>query len=151
MHGQRRFQHARPLRRRVGVPCNQYVTLGDSRLMTDPWGDIAADEPSDPAGDTPEEVIQLLDAQQSLLIAVATGGPRISDVNNDYTSRRRKLNAALRRLSQKEPFPWRGLWGRYGYWSANLGTYAERRSYGRELGGSVRDSLELNCRCRCYR
>lgn len=110
--------------------------------MASSWPWVEDDTESEPAGDTPAELDQLLELQQGLLIAVATGGPRIVDRDQEYKDRRRKLNGGLRKLGVAVPFPWKDLWGWYAYWSTNLPTYAERRSYIRELGDPVRDVLE---------
>lgn len=109
-------------------------------VVGDPWA--TDDDPDEPLGDTPEGLSRLLDLQLSLLIAVATGGPRIDDVNEQYKERRRKLNSGLKRLGLSAPFPWLDLWGWYGYWSANFSTYGERRAYVRELARPVTEQLE---------
>ncbi len=64
-----------------------------------------------------------LEAQAQLLISVATGGPRIDEVQRDYQLRRQRLVPALQRRGQEYPFPWPDLWQWYGHWSANLPKY----------------------------
>jgi hypothetical protein len=103
-----------------------------------PWGE---EPPDEPAGETPAEVLQLLELQAALLRSVATGGPRIETVNNEYQRRRRALNAGLKRLGIDPPFPWQDLWGWYGAWT-QYGTYAARRSYVSQLAEPARERLK---------
>jgi hypothetical protein len=103
-----------------------------------PWED---DRPQEPAGETPTELMQLLELQAALLIAVATGGPRIDTVNQEYQQRRRVLNTGLSRYGIEPPFPWRDLWGWYGTWQTLAG-YAARRAYISQLAAPVHEQLE---------
>jgi hypothetical protein len=100
------------------------------------------DDPAEePAGETPAELVQLLDLQAALLIAVATGGPRIPEVNEEYQQRRRMLNTGLSRFGIEAPFPWRDLWGWYGTWQTQA-TYAARRAYISDLAAPAYEKLE---------
>lgn len=103
----------------------------------------------DPFGGEPEPDLTNLDAlidelerQAALLIAVATGGPRIDDVKREYQDRRRRLATALERRGLEYPFPWQDLWQWYGYWTANLAGYAPRRAKIRELVAPLIEALE---------
>jgi hypothetical protein len=91
---------------------------------------------------TLEGLIEELEAQAGLLISVATGGPRIDDVNDDYKERRQRLKPVLTRRGLSYPFPWPDLWQWYGYWSANLGGYAARRTHIRSLITPTLEDLE---------
>lgn len=72
----------------------------------------------------------LLEAQRALLIAVATGGPRINDVNAEYVERRSHISSALAKLGLRDPIPYPDLWSWYGKWSSgDLPTYQSRREY----------------------
>src|SRR5947209_6632028 len=84
---------------------------------------------------------QELENQAALLVAVATGGPRIQGVDGEYKRRRRRLIPALERRGLNYPFPWPDLWQWYGHWSSSLPGYASRRSHIRELVSSVLDDL----------
>jgi hypothetical protein len=84
-----------------------------------------------------------LERQAALLTAVATGGPRLQDVQREYQARRRRLINALRRRGLEYPFPWQDLWQWYGHWTGTgLGTYSERRMAIRELAAPVIAALE---------
>ncbi|MFB7889290.1 hypothetical protein ACFCZ3_14720 [Cellulosimicrobium cellulans] len=75
-------------------------------------------------------------------MSVATGGPLIKTVNEEYQNRRRELQRALQALRLEYPFPWSDLWEWYGHWSAELPTYAERRTFISGLARPVRDALD---------
>ncbi len=94
-----------------------------------------------PAGDSIDELIELLGLQQGLLTAVATDGPQIKTVDGIYKRRRAKLRRGLSALGLKDPFPWTGLWEWYGAWK-DYGGYAGRRAHLEELAGPVRDQLD---------
>src|SRR5690606_36375864 len=78
---------------------------------------------------TNEELVAELDALRSLMIAVATGGPRIDSVNEDYRRRKRDLSSELSERGMRDPIPYGDLWEWYGKWSADFPTYQERRSH----------------------
>ena len=105
----------------------------------DPWGTPPEPEPDE---STLEGLLELLNSQAALLVSVATGGPRIQDINGKYQQRRRKLNVALRARGIKPPFPWDDLWAWYGAWSEKLGSYASRRIRIAELAKPAREALE---------
>lgn len=93
-----------------------------------------SDQPPDPDGATHEALLELLHAQAALLVTVATGGPRIQDVNACYIRRRRKLNSGLRRHGITPPFPFDDLFAWPGYWSGGtVGAAGKPRS--RSSGG----------------
>lgn len=96
----------------------------------------------EPKGRTAEDLLRLVDLQAGLLISVATGGPRIEHVNDEYQRRRSALHAGLRRLGVESPFPWRDLWGWHGTWKDVSATYAGRRKYINDLAEPVRKRLE---------
>src|SRR6185503_20740922 len=87
-----------------------------------------------PAGDSIDELIELLGLQQGLLTAVATGGPQMKTVDGLYKRRRLKLRRGMAALGIKDPFPWTGLWEWYGIWGT-FGGYAGRRAHIEELAG----------------
>jgi hypothetical protein len=77
-----------------------------------------------------EDLVQELEAQHSLMSAVATGGPRIQDRNREYTERRGRLAEELRRRGIEDPNPHGDLWAWYGRWSrGDMATYQSRRDY----------------------
>ncbi|MCL4434837.1 MAG: hypothetical protein M1399_08790 [Actinobacteria bacterium] len=91
---------------------------------------------------TIDGLAQELKAQAQLLISVATGGPRIESVREDYQQSRRRLLPALQRRGVEYPFPWPDLWQWYEYWSTNLESYASRRTHIQQLITPALETLE---------
>ncbi len=104
------------------------------------WEDPFEDEEID--SNTPEGLADLVDAQRSLLISVATGGPRIDDADRGYKKRHRLLKTGLERHGIALPFKWNSLWDWYGFYSGKLGSYAERRVHINELADPVLEQLD---------
>ena len=69
---------------------------------------------------------------RAMMINVATGGTRIQEVNDYYIARetriRERMPADVRYDNTHDD-----LWAWYKHWNANLGSYAERRQYVREM------------------
>lgn len=96
---------------------------------------------------TDEELINEIEAQRGLMIAVSTGGPRIQEVNNQYIVRKRRIAEELQERGIADPNPHEDLWAWYGRWSAgDMPNWAARRAYvgaiyqsllGQLRGGSV--------------
>ncbi len=87
-------------------------------------------------GPTPthEDLIKRIEAQRNLMIAVATGGPRIQTVNTEYQEQREGLAAMLADLDIPDPNPFSDLWAWYGKWSSgDLPSYQSRRRFISEL------------------
>jgi hypothetical protein len=59
---------------------------------------------------TDEEFIAEVEAQRSLMNAVATGGPRIQQVNGQYVERRERIATELRRRGIPDPNQHGDLW-----------------------------------------
>jgi len=71
-----------------------------------------------------------IEAQKNLMISVATGGPRINSVNDDYRERDHRIEEDLRVLNFRNPNPYGDLWDWYGKWSSgDIPTYKSRRDY----------------------
>ncbi len=80
--------------------------------------------------DTHQDLIKEIEAQRGLMIAVATGGPRIQQVNAEYQQRRTTIDQMLRHLQIPDPNPFADLWGWYGKWSSgDLPSYQSRRQF----------------------
>lgn len=80
------------------------------------------------------ELERLIEAQIDLMIAVATGGPRIQSRNDEYRERRESIRVMLEVLQKADPNPFKDLWAWYGRWqSGDLPTYQSRREYVRRL------------------
>ena len=87
---------------------------------------------------TDDELIEEIEAQRSLMIAVATGGPRIDHVNQEYKTRRESIRPVLDARGLKDPNPYSDLWAWYGKWSSgDLPSYQSRRQYISELYTSL--------------
>jgi hypothetical protein len=83
---------------------------------------------------TDDELITEIEAQRSLMVAVATGGPRIQEVNQQYIDRRDRIATELRRRGLEDPNPHGDLWVWYGRWSASdMPSWASRRAYLSEI------------------
>lgn len=76
-----------------------------------------------------EAVVSDIEEQKQLLIAVATGGPRINDVNAEYIRRREQLASDLAERGLEDPNPFADLWKWYGKWSAEIQGYQPRREF----------------------
>lgn len=91
---------------------------------------------------TDEELLEAIEAQRLLMIAVATGGPRIDDVNAEYVQRRRLIERELARRGIENANPHSDLWRWYGKWSSgDFPTYQSRRGYISELFEPLIDRL----------
>ena len=63
---------------------------------------------------TDDELTAEVENQRNLMIAVATGGPHIQEVNEQYIERRARIAAELRRRDIDDPNPHADLWAWYG-------------------------------------
>lgn len=80
------------------------------------------------------ELERLIEAQKDLMIAVATGGPRIESKNREYKDRRALIREKLNELGKQDPNPFEDLWAWYGRWrSGDLPSYQSRRDYIRNV------------------
>jgi len=80
------------------------------------------------------ELERLIEAHIDLMIAVATGGPRIQQKNNEYRDRRELISDKLQELGKDDPNPFDDLWAWYGRWSSgDLPSYQSRREFIRQL------------------
>lgn len=78
---------------------------------------------------TDAELLAALDRLKATMVSVATGGPRIDEVNGDFQLAFDQIDAELtaRGLAARPPF--RDLWQWHGHWSGELSTWASRRAY----------------------
>jgi len=91
---------------------------------------------------TEDELIAEIEAQRSLMIAVATGGPRIQEVNDQYTLRREQIAVELRRRGLVDPNPHGDLWAWYGRWSAgDMRSWQSRREHLSEMCQPLIDQI----------
>ena len=100
--------------------------------------DVAA--PTD--NDNRKELLAEIEAQRSLMIAVATGGPRIQSVDREYKERRARIQKMLQTMKVDEPNPFADLWTWYGKWSSgDLPSYQSRRQFVLGLYAPLIDQL----------
>lgn len=90
---------------------------------------------------TDEQLLTELEAQRALMIAVSTGGPRIDDVNDQYTQRRIRVAKPLASRGLKDPSPFQDLWQWYGKWSSEIEAWQPRRDFVSNLYRPVIDQL----------
>lgn len=91
---------------------------------------------------TDDELVEEIEAQRNLMVAVATGGPRIQEVNQQYTERRGRIAAELRRRNVTDPNTHGDLWSWYGRWSAgDMPTYRSRRVHLSEMYQPLIDEI----------
>lgn len=68
------------------------------------------------------------------MVAVATGGPRINDANDQFQRTYAVVAAALGRRGIDNPLPYGNLWDWYGRWtSGDMPTYQSRRAFVSEI------------------
>lgn len=85
-------------------------------------------------GMTKEQLVSMIDQIKAKMIAVATGGPQIQDVNDDYKKLYTHLDSWFIRLGLDNPNPFRDLWDWYGRWrQEDLVHYADRRVFIQKL------------------
>jgi hypothetical protein len=85
--------------------------------------------------DLKKEIMALRD----LMISVATGGPRIQSVDNDYQEGRSRIASELGQRGITDPNPFKDLWAWYGRWSSgDLPSYQSRREF---IGAMYRDVI----------
>lgn len=91
---------------------------------------------------TDDELVSEIEAQISVMVAVATGGPRIQEVNDQYIERRHRIAAELKRRGLEDPNPHGDLWAWYGRWSAgDMPSWASRRTHLTEMYQGLIDQI----------
>lgn len=76
-----------------------------------------------------ELLIAEVNAQRTLMEKVATGGPAINSVNDQYMDRHNMLVSQLAAFGLTYNVPYEDLWNFYDKWSKDLPTYRSRRKY----------------------
>jgi hypothetical protein len=76
------------------------------------------------------DLLRDIESQRSLMIAVATGGPQIRNVDAVYQSRRVRIRECLNERELEDSNPFDDLWAWYGKWSGgDLPTSPADNSY----------------------
>jgi hypothetical protein len=79
---------------------------------------------------TDAELLQALDRLKAIMIAVATGGPRISEAQAEFTQLYDDISSELASRQIKNPLPYRDLWEWYGHYSAgDMPKWQQRRVF----------------------
>lgn len=77
---------------------------------------------------------------RAMMVAVATGGPRIQEVDDYFRAREARIRQSLPEgVAYENPHP--DLWDWYRHWSANLPQYKDRRFYVRQLFGPAIEAI----------
>lgn len=85
-----------------------------------------------------EELIHALEFLRNTMIAVATGGPRIDEVNDQYMQTFAGVEEKLAQRGIDNPITYTSLWDWYGRWSSgDLPTYQSRRVFVADLIGPL--------------
>jgi hypothetical protein len=83
---------------------------------------------------TDDELVSGLENIRDRMMAVATGGPRINDVNDSYQRIFATVSGELARRHLDNPLTYGSLWDWYGRWSSgDLPSYQSRRTFVGEL------------------
>ena len=83
---------------------------------------------------TDAELIQAIEQLRNTMIAAATGGPRINEINDEYQRNYAIVAVALARRRIENTLPYGNLWDWYSRWtSGDLPTYRSRREFVGEL------------------
>ena len=105
--------------------------------------DLTTSESPDYARNLASLTSEEIEAQRNLMVSVATGGPRINEVDDDYKRRRKSILTSLERLKLSDPNPYQSLWDWYAKWSSgDLPTYASRRQFLRDMFEPVFSALK---------
>jgi hypothetical protein len=91
---------------------------------------------------TTQELLDSVGKLQSMMVAVATGGPRIDEVNAVYSELFDQVDAELNRRGITNPLPYRDLWEWYGRWSSDLPTWASRRTFVSEVFSPLKKQIK---------
>ena len=77
-----------------------------------------------------QELLALITRIKGTLISVATGGPRINEVNSEFQADAELLRVALQQRGLDNPLTFSDLWIWHGIWSSgDMPTYSARRAY----------------------
>ena len=89
-----------------------------------------------------QELIALLEKTRDLMVAVATGGPRIDEVNDEYRALYSSVDRAMQQRGVDHQNPFADLWDWYGRWSSgDLPSYRSRRQLLSELFTPMLDQV----------
>lgn len=78
---------------------------------------------------TDADLIAAVEGLKATMVSVATGGPRIDEVNGQFQEAFDQVEAQLVASGVTARPPFRDLWQWHGYWSTELPTWASRRTH----------------------
>lgn len=131
---------------RATIPSDLYLKKFTARAAPN-WTPLNAKSNTTLSNAEMRDLITAIETQKATMIAVATGGPRINAVSQEYESRRQEIQRLLERLSAADPNPYSDLWSWYGKWSdGSLPTYQSRRLYIADLYKPLLDALRIGTR-----
>ncbi len=91
---------------------------------------------------TDAELLQALDRLKSVMIAVATGGPGIGEVQSEFANTFDLVAWELANRNIPNPLPYRDLWEWYGRWSSgDLPSWQSRRNFVTALFGGLTKTI----------
>jgi hypothetical protein len=91
---------------------------------------------------THAELLQALDRLKGIMIAVATGGPRIGQVQSEFANIFDQVSGELSSRNIPNPFPYRDLWEWYGRWSSgDMPSWQSRRNFVNDLFADLTKSI----------
>ena len=89
-----------------------------------------------------EELLAALDRMKTTMIAVATGGPRIGEVNDEFGQLFREVDDELDRRGVADRPPYSDLWQWYARWSLeDLPKYQDRRVFVTRLFSPITNAV----------
>jgi hypothetical protein len=89
-----------------------------------------------------KKLAEAVESQKGIMIAVATGGPRINDVNREYEERQFYIREQFQMIGLEDPNLFPDLWTWYGKWSdGSMPTYQSRRRFIMDLYQPLLDAL----------
>lgn len=110
---------------RIVPICKQYIE----------WNDIAGKA-------NKKEILDKIEKVKNIMILVATGGPKIQDMDEEYKTNYVILDEWFSLLKMVNPNIYGGLWEWYGRWKQDdLSTYASRRTFITEMYQGVIDVI----------
>jgi hypothetical protein len=94
---------------------------------------------------TDDELLRQLEFLRNMMVSVATGGPRINDVNPQYQQEYSEVDRELRRRKIPNPIPYADLWEWYGRWSSgDLPSYQSRRNFLAEIFTPILEQIRAS-------
>lgn len=83
---------------------------------------------------TDAELVAAIDRLKAMMISVATGGPRIGEIETEFTRTYDDVAIELVSRGVENPIPYRDLWQWHGRWtSGDLPSWASRRAFVAQL------------------